>query len=205
MITIENKHFRLIEDALNERCGEDLFKIVGEPEKDQKEMFGYVNNWIIADNIYRARLRGLNNYIMINFSDLNYFNKLNFKTEEILTKKNEICESIEKNAELLNINNYNWLEKEKLNFPLKMIMFTINDSIFFDLTDNKLYHNYKLRIDADDKETTVYFKRVHNNIETIKDDIDFFFKDVFYRNIVNKKYNDLTNEDKDLIRLFYYE
>lgn len=203
MITIENKHFRLIENALNERCGEDLFKIVGEPEKDQKEMFGYVNNWIIADNLYRARLRALNNYIMINFSDSNYFNKLNFRTEEILTGKIEICESIENNAELLNMNN--WLEKEKINFPVKNIMFTINNSLFFDLTDNKLYYNYRLRIDNDKEENTIYFIRIHNNIDKIKDDIDIFFKDNFYRNIVNKKYNDLTNEDKDLIRLFYYE
>lgn len=203
MIIIENKHFRLIENALNERCGEDLFKIVGEPEKDQKEMFGYVNNWIIADNLYRARLRALNNYIMINFSDSNYFNKLNFKTEEILTGKIEICESIENNAELLNMNN--WLEKEKINFPVKNIMFTINNSLFFDLTDNKLYYNYRLRIDNDKEENTIYFIRIHNNIDKIKDDIDIFFKDNFYRNIVNKKYNDLTNEDKDLIRLFYYE
>lgn len=203
MIIIKNEHFRLIENALNERCGEDLFKIVGEPDKDQKEMFGYVNNWIIADNLYRARVRELNNYIMINFSDSNYFNKLNFRTEEILTGKIEICESIENNAKLLNMNN--WLEKEKVNFPVKNIMFTINNSLFFDLTDNKLYYNYRLRIDNCREENTIYFIRIHNNIDKIKDDIDIFFKDNFYRNIVNKKYNDLTNEDKALIRLFYYE
>lgn len=203
MIIIKNEHFRLIENALNERCGEDLFKIVGEPDKDQKEMFGYVNNWIIADNLYRARVRELNNYIMINFSDSNYFNKLNFRTEEILTGKIEICESIENNAKLLNMNN--WLEKEKVNFPVKNIMFTINNSLFFDLTDNKLYYNYRLRIDNCREENTIYFIRIHNNIDKIKDDIDIFFKDNFYRNIVNKKYNDLTNEDKALIKLFYYE
>ena len=203
MIIIKNEHFRLIENALNERCGEDLFKIVGEPDKDQKEMFGYVNNWIIADNLYRARVRELNNYIMINFSDSNYFNKLNFRTEEILTGKIEICESIENNAKLLNMNN--WLEKEKVNFPVKNIMFTINNSLFFDLTDNKLYYNYRLRIDNCREENTIYFIRIHNNIDKIKDDIDIFFKDNFYRNIVNNKYNDLTNEDKALIRLFYYE
>lgn len=219
---ITSEHFRELENSLNALVNQrDLsFSIDGKPDEEQLEMHGYVSNWILADGKYRARIRGMKpNLICLHFNDPNYLFKLNYNFDELESSLINFFNLIDKNRKVLCNDSifdlYNSYERNsiasKLASPimdlgLQKYHLTIQKTMAFNLDTGKLGLIFLFGIVYDGEYLYSKLKPMTSepyDFEYAQKEIDNFYKDKYFSPF-NKTVDELSEEEKTLIKMSYY-
>lgn len=212
-IEITKDHFRDLEKKLN--IGSIKFEIIGEPNKNQHEMFNEISNWVQDNKTkkYTSRLSVFDNKIFINFFDKDVFFdcKANIKKDIKLKSKekyNIILNALKENFELITNNIifeelFNELKKDGECF-FNGYIFKFDEKIYYDIMQKDILINCFLAIRHYDTNKLIKLNTSENIVDSLNT-INNIFREEFYKKIVNKKFSELSIDEKNLIKLFYYE